>query len=82
MSVIDWQAVIAQIKADHERRYGKKLSNYKLGKSVGLDHSQIEWLETHPGSEPRHSAGMKLLAIRDQVWDVSHVCPQFAMQSA
>lgn len=80
----NWAEVIARIKALHLKRYGQRMTDYKLGKSVGLDHSQIEWLEKTPKAEPRHYAGSRLLLLLAvyETWDASHTPPQMRMQTA
>jgi hypothetical protein len=71
----DWQRIIAEIKTAHEAVYGRRLTNYKLGEMVGLDHSQVEWLETHSGAEPRYYAGARLLLVLAsyELRDRSHI---------
>lgn len=77
----NWPRIIADIKEAHERTYGRRLSSYKLGEMVGLDHSQIEWLETHADAEPRHYAGARLLLVLAsyQLRDTSPKTPTLAM---
>lgn len=80
----DWREFIATLKRLHLMRYGIPLTNYKIGQTVGLDHSQVEWLETKEGAEPRES---KAKALREMLaayepWDTSHSPPQIEMRMA
>jgi hypothetical protein len=80
----DWRDIITRIKIAHEARYGRKLTNYKLGQMVGLDHSQIDWLEQNESAEPRYYAGARLLLVLAsyQLRDTSHSPPHTSMQTA
>lgn len=61
----DWSRIIVDIATAYLEKEGRPLSSYKLGIMIGRNHRTIELIAK--GSEPKHSVGEALLALRSKL---------------